>query len=199
MNQALNVRDRASRRLLQRINAFDEEISIVYDVLLEQRKVLLELCEYLDPLSFKNPSIARKMRYGFERKGIGRALISIRDQLIDCTELRQRAKVLATQNVQLVETLTDDNGRAIFIFTFITVLFLPLTFVAGYFGMNVAGISDTKAKPSHFWSIAIPVTAGIMLLCGIVIFQGEYLWFAMKVMPRNTRALFRKLEKRKLA
>ena len=179
------------------VNAFEEEVSIVNDVLLQQQKVLLEFWEYLKPSSFKTPSIARKMRFDFEEKGIERILSSIRDQLRDCIELRDRAKVLAIQNVQLVETLQDDNGRAIFIFTFITVLFLPLTFVAGFFGMNLAGISGTKQTSMHFWYIALPVTAAIMVICAAVVFEGEELWFALKLMPRNTKDRFRKMVKRK--
>lgn len=131
------------------------------------------------------------MRFDFEKKGIERILLTIQEQLKDCVELRERAKVLAEQNVQLVETLQDDNGRAIFIFTFITVLFLPLSFVAGFFGMNLSGISGTTQSTSHFWYIALPVTAGIMALCGFVIFAGEDLWFAFKLMPQNLLALFK--------
>lgn len=162
------------------------------DVLLEQQKVLLDLSGYLNPASFKNPSTARKMRFDFEKKGIERILLSIREQLHDCNELRERAKVLAKQNVQLVETLQDDNGRAIFIFTFITVLFLPLTFVAGFFGMNLADIASTTETTSRFWYIGLPLTGGIMALCGCVVFAGEDLWFALKLMPRNLIGLMQK-------
>ena len=173
------------------VNAFEEEISIVNDVLLQQQRVLLELGKYLNPTTFKNPSIARKMRFEFEKKGIEEILALLQEQLHGCNELKERARVLAKQNVQLVETLQDDNGRAIFIFTFITVLFLPLSFVAGFFGMNLSGISGTTQTTSHFWYIALPVTAAIMILCALVIFEGEDLWFALKFMPRNLMALSR--------
>lgn len=181
------------------VNAFEEEVSIVNDVLLQQRKVLQEFRDYLNPTSFKNPSIARKMRFGFERKGIERILLSIQEKLHDCTELRERARVLGTQNVQLVETLQDDNNRAIFIFTFITILFLPLSFVAGFFGMNLVGISGTTQTVSRFWYVGLPVTGGIMALCIAVMIKGEDLWFALKLMPKNIKNAFRRREKGKLA
>ena len=196
------MKSRASRRLLQTINAFEEEVAIVNDVLLQQKRVLLAFRDCLDPAKFKRPSTARKMRFEFEKKGIGRILTSMQEQLRYCAELRARAKVLAVQNVHLVETAQDDNGRAIFIFTFITILFLPLSFVAGFFGMNVQGINPTTSTTRHFWVIALPVTAGIMILCGIVVFKGESIWFAFANLPRACQELFanrKRKNKRKIA
>ena len=179
------MKRRASRRLLQGINAFEEEVAIVNDILVQQEKVLQAFRGYLEPSSFKRPSTARKLRFEFEKKGIERILTSIREQLRNCTELRERARVLAVQDVHLVETLQDDNNRAIFIFTFVTVLFLPLSFVAGFFGMNLVGISGTTSTTRHFWVTAAPVTAGIMVLCAAVVFCGERIRFAAADLYRS--------------
>ena len=187
--QALRVRYSFSRRLLQMINAFEEEVAAVRDVLLQQKRVLRQYREYLKPSSFDTPSVARKMRFDFEQKGIESILVTLREQLKNCAELQERAKVLAVQNVQLVETMQDDNGRAIFIFTFITILFLPLSFVAGFFGMNLQGIDGTT---SLFWKVAVPLTGSIMLLCFAVVIWGERLWFGLASMPRMLAKTHRK-------
>lgn len=174
------------------INAFEEEVAAVHDVLLQQNKVLVQYRGYLKPSSFDTPSTARKMRFDFEHKGIEAILVTLREQIKNCGELQERAKVLAVQNVQLVETMQDDNGRAIFIFTFITILFLPLSFVAGFFGMNLQGINGTTYRASLFWKIAIPFTGGIMLLCIAIIIWGERFWFSMASMPRTLAKTYRK-------
>ncbi|KAL9027900.1 MAG: hypothetical protein Q9196_003646 [Gyalolechia fulgens] len=176
---ALRVEKYSSRRLLQKLNAFEEEVDIVSDVLSQQMKVLSEFHDCLDPGRFKRPTTARKMRFGFEKQGIERILVHIQEQLRHCKELRERAKVLSVQNVQLVETVADDNSRALFVFTFITVLFLPLSFVAGFFGMNLAGIADTESRVTLFWYTALPLTAGILFLCILFIARGESIWFAV--------------------
>ena len=107
----------ASRRLLQKINAFEEEVTILNDVLKQQTRVLQGLKQKLNPATFKTPSIARSLRYRYESEGIDTILLSIAEKLRNCSELRDRAKSLAHQNVQLVETMQDDNSKAIFIFT----------------------------------------------------------------------------------
>ena len=164
----------------------------MHDVLLQQKRVLGEFRGYLKPTTFDTPSTARKMRFEFEQKGIERVLVTLREQLKNCAELQERAKVLAVQNVHLVETLQDDNGRAIFIFTFITILFLPLSFVAGFFGMNLQGINGTTYKASLFWKIAIPFTGGIVVLCFAIIVWGERLWFSITSVPRSLAKMYRR-------
>ncbi|CAD6592999.1 MAG: hypothetical protein ASARMPRED_006874 [Alectoria sarmentosa] len=138
---ALDVKYEASRRLLQQINEFKEEVAIVHNVLKQQDSVLMKLRSSLDPKEFRTPSITRRLRFEYECKDIDEIVKSIREQQQSCSELADRAKLLAIQNVELVETLQDDNSKAIFIFTMVTVLFLPLSFVAGFFGMNVVGIA----------------------------------------------------------
>ena len=181
------------------INGFEEEVGIINDVLLQQQRVLVRFRGYLNPTTFKTPSTARKMRFDFETKGIERILDTIQEQIRNCKELKERATVLAHKNVQLVETVQDDNGRAIFLFTFVTVLFLPLSFVAGFFGMNLVGIAGTTSTTLLFWKIALPLTGFIVLLCVAVIFKGEEIWFMCAGLPQACRDLVREREKKRQA
>ena len=141
-------------------------------------------------MEFKRPTTARKMRFKPERSGIERVLSHINDQLRLCKGLCNRAKVLENQDVRLVETLADDNSRAIFIFTFITILFLPLSFISSYFGMNVVGINQTASTTSHFWAIGAPLTGGILVICMIFVFKGEDVWVFLADLPASMMRLF---------
>ena len=143
----------------------------------------------LDPKEFRTPSITRRLRFEYECKHIEEIVESIREQQKSCAELAERAKFLAIQNVELVETLQDDNSKAIFIFTMVTVLFLPLSFVAGFFGMNVVGISETASTVMHFWQIALPLTFGLIVLCGVVAVKGEDAYFAFARIWRHMKRL----------
>ncbi len=160
------------------------------DVLKQQNNVLLQFRSSLDPTSFRAPSLARKLRFEYECKGIDKILMTIKENLRAYAELRDRATQLSIENVQLVETLQDDNSKAIFIFTMVTILFLPLSFVASFFGMNVQGISDTTSGVRHFWEIGLPLTGGIIILCMVVAIKGEDTYFASTRAWRYVRRLY---------
>lgn len=190
--QTLKVKNEASRRLLQKLNGFQEEITIVKDVLKQQDKVLSGLRPSLDPKTFSTPSITRKLRYNFECKAIDRILTKLREQTKNCDELVERVKSLSIQNVQLVETFQDDNSKAIFVFTIVTVLFLPMSFVASFFGMNVIGVSATTTPLKHFWTIALPLTFGIVIPCTVIALKGEEVYFGVARMYRGLKRLWSK-------
>ncbi|KAK9775044.1 putative Magnesium transport protein CorA [Seiridium cardinale] len=48
--------------------------------------------------------------------------------------------------------------------TVITIIFLPLTFLSGYFGQNFTGFDAIEGSVLLFWKIAIPVTFGIIVV-----------------------------------
>ena len=185
------MKHEASRRLLQTINELQEEVAIVDSVLKQQRNVLYQFRSALDPISFRTPSTARKLRYRYEQRNIDRVLSIIKEHIRSCSELRERAANLSTQNVQLVETLQDDNSKAVITFTMVTVLFLPPSFVAGFFGMNFDSITKTNYTVMHFWAIALPFTIGVIILCTVVGFKGEETYFLVTRLGRTARTLFR--------
>jgi len=169
----LKVEHNASKRLLLEINRVSEELDIINDVLTQQKSVLAPFRESLDPTTFKTTSIPRQMKFQYESKSIDKILKLINQSIIDCTELRQRASRLAIQNVQLVETKLEDNSKAIIVFTVVTIFFLPLSFVTGFFGMNLEGIIGTTSSVIHFWVIALPLMFAIVSLCLFAAFLGS--------------------------
>jgi Mg2+ and Co2+ transporter CorA len=169
--QALDVQNNPSRKLLQRLNSFSEEVDIVTGVMKQQTDVLLDLRYKLYPGSYTTPGPGRQINFQYERKFIDTLLETIHRQMLDYDELRERSTRLATENVQLVETQQDENSNNIFIFTIVTVIFLPLTFISGFFGMNLAGINGTKSTTVHFWELAVPITSAIAIVCLLIVFR----------------------------
>ena len=159
-------------------------------MLKKQDKVLSGLRASLDPKSFSTPSITRKLRYNFECKAIDKISTKIDEQMKNCDELMKRAESLSVQNVQLVETFQDDNSKAIFVFTIVTVLFLPMSFVSSYFGMNVVGLSATTTPLKDFWVAALPLTFGIVIPCTIVALKGEDVYFGIARIYRRLKRLW---------
>lgn len=52
---------------------------------------------------------------------------------------------------------------AIFAFTVVTSIFLPLSSIASIFGMNTTGVRDMSSGQWLYWAVAIPVTGAVIL------------------------------------
>ncbi|KAJ6782861.1 hypothetical protein PWT90_09947 [Aphanocladium album] len=52
----------------------------------------------------------------------------------------------------------DRQENAVYAFTIVTIIFLPLSSVAGIFGMNTSDVRDMNYTQWIFWAVALPVT-----------------------------------------
>lgn len=59
----------------------------------------------------------------------------------------------------------EDNSKAIYVFTAVTIIFLPLTFIAGLLGMNTVDIRNEQDSQWLFWAIALPFTFTVLMIC----------------------------------
>ncbi|KAH0553005.1 hypothetical protein GP486_006801 [Trichoglossum hirsutum] len=78
--------------------------------------------------------------------------------------------------VHLIELNHDNNNKLILVFTVVTVIFLPLSFVTGYLGMNTADIRSMANRQPLFWAIALPLTFTILAIALLVGLQGQCLY-----------------------
>lgn len=164
---------RPSRHLLLEIYRVSEELEIIHDVLQQQKKFFEVYRQLLNPASFDHPTLKRRSRFPFEENAISRNQKAVNERISDCEELQQRANRLADRNVRLVETYQDDNNKTLLIFTIVTITFLPLSFVTGFFGMNVVGINPPGTTTvKHFWVIAVPVTVGVVVFSLVLTYWG---------------------------
>jgi len=69
----------------------------------------------------------------------------------------------------MIEVRKESNSKAITIFTIVTVIFQPLSFVTSYLGMNSVDIRDGTFKQSLFWIVALPSAAVLIFTLWIVL------------------------------
>lgn len=66
----------------------------------------------------------------------------------------------ASSMISLIfNTMSVAQNETIKQLTYVTILFLPLTFLSGYFGMNFETMPELKGSSMFFWGLAAPITA----------------------------------------
>ncbi|KAK2060271.1 hypothetical protein LY76DRAFT_676820 [Colletotrichum caudatum] len=76
----------------------------------------------------------------------------------DFQEYDEQADVLEQTNLNNAAVTKDRQEQAIYAFTIVTIIFLPLSAVSSIFGMNSSDIRDMKDGQWLYWATAIPVT-----------------------------------------
>jgi hypothetical protein len=99
-------------------------------------------------------------------------LDNLQRELIDLQDLRDNTDRLVTRTIQLVNIRLEDHGKAILVFTVVTIIFLPLNFVSSFFGMNVYDIRNLQQNQGLFWIVASCVTAGVVAASLFLAFEG---------------------------
>ena len=91
------------------------------------------------------------------------------------------------KNRHKVETTKDRQERAIYAFTIVTVIFLPLSAVSSIFGMNTVDIRDMEQGQWAYWAAAVPITILVMFLG--LLFTGELGNLARWVLGKGRQAV----------
>jgi hypothetical protein len=76
-------------------------------------------------------------------------------------ELLEEADKLAESLRHNIAIVEEGDSKAILIFTLVTIVFLPLSFVSSVFGMNTVDVRDMASTQKLFWAVALPVTAAV--------------------------------------
>jgi Mg2+ and Co2+ transporter CorA len=107
------------------------------------------------------------------------------DHCIIVTEALNQLKQSAENLINLIfnKTAAEQNGimQAL---TYVTIFFLPLTFITGFFGQNFTHFPETEYGISFFWKVSIPTAAATIVMM---------LW------PRITASVRSAMQRRTLA
>lgn len=177
------------KRLIRDIHLLEEEIAALQHVNRLQTTAIWDFAtaadEHLEPL----PNFRRELRYSYERNLYDSLLSHLRAENEEYTFRKGECPPMIDRTSQSIDIGENDSNKAIFVFTLVTVIFLPLSFVTSYLGMNTEDIRDTDATQDLFWEIALPLTAGIMIVLFWVAYRAESfrIWFSMLLHPRRER------------
>lgn len=93
-------------------------------------------------------------------------------ELSDLKDLRDNSNNLVNRTISLVNIRLEDHGKAILVFTIVTIIFLPLSFVSSFFGMNTSDIRDMQTSQWVFWVVAVALTVTVVAFAMFLAFYG---------------------------
>ncbi|KAJ5032997.1 uncharacterized protein L3040_009582 [Drepanopeziza brunnea f. sp. 'multigermtubi'] len=93
------------------------------------------------------------------------SLALIENRIRGFREMREIASELGDWNIQKIDSNKDRQEAAIYAFTIVTIIFLPLGTIAGIMGMNTADIRAMPFRQWVYWATALPLTVTVIVLC----------------------------------
>ncbi|KAI0838310.1 hypothetical protein F5Y06DRAFT_303980 [Hypoxylon sp. FL0890] len=164
---------RPRRRVFLEIHRLQEDLEALQNVVFSQLQVLDNYKRLLAPGSYRVTDSSRKGLFRIESRYIDSQIDRLRDRNEELRVQRQRTNFLKEQVKQTIEILEENHGKAIRVFTIVTVFFLPLSFISSFFGMNTTDIRDTDYDQRFFWTVAIPVTFVVLALAFFYGYKGD--------------------------
>lgn len=64
----------------------------------------------------------------------------------------------------MFNTISTDTNEAMKRLSLVTIIFLPLSFWTGYYGMNFESFGDLQHNVSYYWKVALPFSIVLMML-----------------------------------
>ncbi|KAF3025819.1 hypothetical protein E8E14_014674 [Neopestalotiopsis sp. 37M] len=196
--------DRPTRRLLTTTERFQEELEALRLLLNDVDRTWTNFIDLGRTESFRISDQNRAQQFQLEHKVYKSARHAREGDLRKIDDLQKRLRKIEYRIRQRIEIQDEDHGKAIMIFTIVTIIFLPLSFVTSFLGMNTTDIRDTNYSQSLFWIIALPVTALVLGITGIFVWEGDTIrdwllersWAGSRVTSRKDHNYF---DTRKLA
>ncbi|KAJ5046723.1 uncharacterized protein L3040_003955 [Drepanopeziza brunnea f. sp. 'multigermtubi'] len=106
----------------------------------------------------------------------------VEDHIILITESLDQMRRSCDNMIDLIfNTMSALQNETLQQLTNITILFLPMTFLTGYFGMNIEPFPALEHGTSYFWKIAVPVA----IVTSMFLMRSSLMRWGSKVIQRR--------------
>jgi hypothetical protein len=173
--QQFQVNHRPGKRLLRSINLLQEELNVLLAINKWQMRLITNYSSVLHDATYEKDIPLRRSMYPYERQLLTSCLEHLALMREDYNDQIRRCGPLSESTKQSLEINEEDHGKAIMIFTIVTIIFLPLSFVTSYLGMNTSDIRDMESRQTLFWTIAIPLTTVTLGTILFISYNGDEL------------------------
>jgi len=158
---------------LRELYLLEEEIEIIETILQRQLDAMDAIKKVFDNNSYRITDCTRINAFKRIEKPLFDMTSEVRTELEkDFEQVRNQISKTAQVLRYNIEIAEEGDSKAILIFTIVTIIFMPLSFVAGLLGMNTSDIRTMDNNQSLFWEIALPLTAIIGGLSLLLAYKG---------------------------
>lgn len=172
------------KRSMSKFDPLQHEITAILTTLEQQQDVLTRFCRAIEEQSTGWSSFHSRHLRNAPRPEV--------PMIQDCiTHVVDRIQLFRTifQDSQKLEKWTDEHltaftrerhDNAIYVFTIFTVIFLPLSFVCSFLGMNTADVRNMSGGQTIFWAAALPLTLVVVLIALLVTDELGEAWMTFR-------------------
>lgn len=187
--------DQLNRVHQGKISALRKEIGAVLAVLDGQERVLIDFNDSLRRRRYENANLSKAWESGCESQVSEDCLQIVHDRKLSFRALDDWVSDLADSNLRMIDSNKDRQEAAIYAFTIVTIIFLPLSFVSGFLGMNTSDMRTMSQKQWVFWAVAIPLTLIIVIISLLWAGELKNAWDALaKLFPQRKQPGYQRLQ-----
>ena len=106
----------------------------------------------------------------------------VEDHIILITDYFDSMRRSCDNMIDLIfNTISAYQNESMKQLTVVTIIFLPLSFLTGYFGMNITDFPSIHHQESYFWIIALPVAFGVI----VFLMRDMLKWYFDRLLQRR--------------
>ncbi|KAL7954776.1 hypothetical protein V8C34DRAFT_293425 [Trichoderma compactum] len=179
--------NRPRKRVFLDIHGLEEELQALDKLVDSQESCLYNVLTVIDPLTSRYTTETRLREFRAEVQHGNVQLHQLIERRREIDNLATRLCILKDQVKQTIEIMEEDHGKAIRVFTVVTLFFLPLSFVSSFLGMNTIDVRDSSWNQRIFWITGIPMTVVVLSLAWIYGYKGEEIrdWMIHRMQDRG--------------
>ncbi|KAH0526770.1 hypothetical protein TsFJ059_010052 [Trichoderma semiorbis] len=181
---------RPQKRVFLDIRDLEEELDALHTLLSHQKECLHKFAKSISPDTLRLTTMTRVAQNCAEKAYQDNHTRRLDRRIQEVQNMKTRSRFLKEQVKQDIEIMEEDHGKAIRVFTIVTLFFLPLSFVSSFMGMNTVDVRNMHYKQGLFWATGIPVTLFVLTLACIYGYKGDEIhdWtMQLSLCPRNKK------------
>ena len=106
----------------------------------------------------------------------------VEDHIILITESLDTMRRSCDNMIDLIfNTISAYQNESMKQLTVVTIIFLPLSFMTGYFGMNFTDFWSIHHNESYFWKVALPVAFAVI----VFLMRDMLKWYFVRLIQRR--------------